>query len=208
MKDPIEVLLKLSPLIAGVLFNVVIIIVVIYIVYRSGSMEIFANKIWGIFIGEKQYFNEKLAKREQDEHDIAKFNFKTNLKIKSIKQIELLYDQLQKFDLDIKVFTGLRDRYNPNTGKIKKVKGYEMFNVILVSLLVGCFLLPFFLAVFILRPFWTFDGGQLFDLLAYTFLIAVSTVISFSELLRRIKAIKMRKVVYKKKSEYLQNRKP
>lgn len=208
MKDSFELFIKSFPAITAILLNVMIVVLTLYIVYRSGSMAIVANKIWGIFIGEKQYFNEKLAKIEQAEHDIAKFNFKTNLKFTTIKQIEDFYSQLEKFNLELKMYKGLRDAYNPKNGKIKKSSKGDILSVAVVSLLIGCFLLPLFVGVFIFKPFWDFESGKLINLFVYTFLIAISTIFSFSELLRKIKANRMRKVVYKIKKEYMRNKKP
>lgn len=208
MKDSFELVLKSFPAITAMLFNILIVIVMLYIIYRSGSMAIFANKIWGMFIGEKQYYNEKLAKIEQAEHDVAKFNFKTNLKFKTIEQIESFYSQLEKFNLDLKIFKGLRDSYNPQTGKIKKSSKSDIFHVTFVSLSIGCFLLPLFIAVFIFRPLSEFDSSQLINLFAYTFLISISTIFSFGELIRKIKANTMRKYIYKVKKQYIKNRKP
>ncbi|MGR4049040.1 DUF6216 family protein [Kosakonia cowanii] len=208
MKDSFELVLKSFPAITAMLFNILIVIVMLYIIYRSGSMAIFANKIWGLFIGEKQYYNEKLAKIEQAEHDVAKFNFKTNLKFKTIEQIESFYSQLEKFNLDLKIFKGLRDSYNPQTGKIKKSSKSDIFYVTFVSLSIGCFLLPLFIAVFIFRPLSEFDSSQLINLFAYTFLISISTIFSFGELIRKIKANTMRKYIYKVKKQYIKNRKP
>lgn len=208
MKDTIELVLKSSPLVSTIIFNALIIVATLYIVYRSGSTAIFANKIWGFFIGEKQYFNEKLAKKEQEEHDIAKFNFKINLKVKSIEQIEHFYALLEKFDIDIKYFKGLRDCYLPASLKVKKVTKGEMFNISLVTILVGGFLLPLFVGVFIFKPISTFDIGKLANLFIYTFLISISTVFSISQLLRKVKSIQTRRIIYKQKIKYLANRKP
>ena len=199
----IDFLNHILPILSAIAFPIVVVVVTLYIVYRSGSTSIIANKIWGIFIGEKNFFNEELALKEKVEHDVAKFNFKVNLKTRNLTQIEQFY----KF-LDIDNFKGLRDCYLPSLQKVKKTSKSEIFNIGLVVLLIGGFLLPIFIGVFIFRDISTFDGGKLANLFFYTFLISASTVLSFSQLLRKIKSIRTRKLIYKKKCEYLANRKP
>ncbi len=204
----IDFLNHILPILSAIAFPIVVVVVTLYIVYRSGSTSIIANKIWGIFIGEKNFFNEELALKEKVEHDVAKFNFKVNLKTRNLTQIEQFYKFLEKFDLDIDNFKGLRDCYLPSLQKVKKTSKSEIFNIGLVVLLIGGFLLPIFIGVFIFRDISTFDGGKLANLFFYTFLISASTVLSFSQLLRKIKSIRTRKLIYKKKCEYLANRKP
>lgn len=208
MIDFLNHILRILPILSAIAFPVLVAVVTLYIVYRSGSTSIIANKIWGIFIGEKNFFDEKLALKEKVEHDVAKFNFKVNLKTKNLSQIEQFYKFLEKFDLDIDSFKGLRDCYLPSLQKVKKTSKSEMFNISLVVILVGGFLLPIFVGVFIFKDISTFDGGKLANLFIYTFLISASTVLSFSQLLRKIKSINTRKLIYKKKCEYLAKRKP
>lgn len=207
MNEKIEILLKSHSLITATAFNLMVIIITLYIAYRSGSTGVIANKIWGFFIGEKQYFNDKLAKIEQEEHDVAKFNFRRNLKMKSTNQIETFYSFIERFDIDIKHFNGLRDYYLPHYSKIKKSTNFEIFNNFLVFAILGLFLLPLFGLIFILKPISTFDNGQLINLFTYTFFISISTLFTFSELFRKIKARKTRKVIYQKKCKYLSQRK-
>lgn len=120
MDIAIEYIQKLLPLITFLAFPIVVVFCTIYIVKRSGNFSLMNNKIWSFFIGETKYFDNYLNELEQNEHDVARFNFKYNLNLKSKKQITSFINKSIKLNIDRQVYSGLRRHFSPENLKIAK----------------------------------------------------------------------------------------
>ena len=206
MNDLLNFILKYLPLLTAIAFPVLIIFVSFYIIYRSGNTGIIATKIWGIFLGEKTYSDPDLKIKEQEENDIAKFNFKTNLRMKSIIQIKTFYELIERYNIEVYLFKGLRTYYVPELKKVKNPSKKDIINMF--SLFIPtCFLfLPAFITAFIALPEITTQTFQFKLLCIYTFFITFVAIGTFGELIRMLRAKKLRKVIYEKIMVYRYNR--
>ncbi|WP_354690958.1 DUF6216 family protein [Phytobacter sp. RSE-02] len=187
------------PILNIIAFPILLLIINIFVVYRSGNFGLVSNKIWNFFIGEKKYFDEALDKLEQAEHDVARFNFKNNLKFTEKSQILTFIDTIKKYDIDISVYVGLRRYYNPKTDKVKKYKSKDMATSVFIFILMFLILLPLMIAAAIVKAP---RGFELFTVLFYIVSMTFFSFLTFSDILEKLKARRARKQIYAKKSKY------
>ncbi|AUU90412.1 hypothetical protein C2U55_15655 [Enterobacteriaceae bacterium ENNIH3] len=199
----IEFTKNILPIFNIVAFPIFFLIIASFVVYRSGNFGLVSNKIWNFFIGEKKYFDEALDKLEQEEHDVARFNFKNNLKFTEKSQIITFIESIKKYDIDISVYVGLRRYYNPKTDKVKKYKSKDMATSVFIFILMLLILLSLIIAaVFAKAP----RGFELFTVLFYIVSMTFFSFLTFSDILEKLKARRARKEIYAKKRKY-RNRK-
>ncbi|QEM90839.1 hypothetical protein FEI17_09350 [Kosakonia radicincitans] len=200
-----EPLKNLVPLLNSLALPLLFVFTAFFVVYRTGNFGLISNKIWSFFIGEKKYYDETLEKLEQNEHDVARFNFKNNLKFKKKSQVIKFINNINKYNLDVGVYAGLRGYYNPETDKVKKYKSSEMIVAIVVFVLSACILLPLMITASSTR---TLQGFESYSVPFYTIALMFCTFIISSDILEKLKSRRARRKIYYKKCEYRKQRKP
>lgn len=208
MDIAIEYIQKLLPLITFLAFPIVVVFCTIYIVKRSGNFSLLNNKIWSFFIGETKYFDNSLNELEQDEHDVARFNFKYNLNLKSKKQISSFINSTTKYSIERKFYNGLRRYFLPEIFKVTKPSKKHTIKIA-SNLIIEIILIFAFIAIKIIT-LYEGVGSNHTDIVisSYLILLLIAFYITATDLGYIIKANKIRKIIYQKINVHRKMRKP
>lgn len=202
MNAIIDQIQKILPLISFLAFPILIVIVSFYVVRRSGNISLVMNKIWSFFIGEKKYYDETLDKIEQEEHDVARFNFKHNFKLKNKKHIETLINSTRKYDIELNKLSGMHRYYNADICKLKKVPSGDFYKSLMSSLLYLVILVPLLVLSFYFIPRRAFSSFEFFVLNSYLVIIILTTIAQCIVFIHIVKTKMIRKHIYNQKIKF------
>lgn len=93
---------------------------------RTGTSYGLLNRLYTIFIGRANFYHDPVIKFWHERKDVERFNALFNMKAKSLNEILLFIDWIEKHDLDLEKFTRLRGWFNFKKRKIEKIKSWQI----------------------------------------------------------------------------------
>ncbi|NIF21842.1 DUF6216 family protein [Candidatus Pantoea multigeneris] len=185
----------------GSLATIGAIIFCLYLRSKSTSSSVIINKLWALFVGEKDYYNPVINEFAKHQHDVDKFNLSFDFSFKDTSEIERFLKWVKINSYQIYYFTKLGGLFFEDTTsthvnfKIKIIKRYKCAIVLGLTIV-------FFSASFLLinsKIFgwitWPKTGLEAYGPLVVSFEFIVAGCFTLVESMRNYKAYKIKKLV-------------
>lgn len=96
----------------------------IFFKMRTGTSYGLLNRLYTIFIGGSDFHHDPVIKFWHERKDVERFNALFNMKAKSLKEIQLFVDWIEKYDLDLEKFTRLRGWFDFEKRTVEKINAW------------------------------------------------------------------------------------
>ncbi|WP_017346362.1 DUF6216 family protein [Pantoea sp. A4] len=168
---------------------------------KSTSSSVIINKLWALFVGEKDYYNPVINEFAKHQHDVDKFNLSFNFSFKDISEIERFLEWIKNNSYQVYYFTNLGSLFfedttsTPVTFKIKIIKWYIC--AVAIALAIILFSASFLLihSKFFGWIAWPTTGLEAYGPLAISLEFIVAGCFIIAEPIRNYKAYKTKKLV-------------
>lgn len=106
-----------------------------YFRLRTGTSYGFLSRLYALLIGRSEFHNDALTAFWQEHKDVERFNALFNTKAKSLKEIELFVQWIERYELDIRKFTRLNNWFDFKKRKVAKLKAWQLVTPLVLFML-------------------------------------------------------------------------
>jgi len=108
MEDFVQFIEKYDSFFKLLLALLIIITIWLYFYKKSGSSYSMTDKLWSIFVGQKDFYNKKLDMFHKERHDVDKFNSVYNLNAANVAELEKFTEWVKENGHDIRKISGIK----------------------------------------------------------------------------------------------------
>lgn len=105
-----------------------------YFYYKSGSIYTILDKVWSLFVGQKEYNNKVISKFNKERHDIDKFNSIYNVDAINTNEIVKFTKWIADNNYDIRKISNVKSWFKISELKLTRPNSYSTFGLSLIAI--------------------------------------------------------------------------
>ncbi|QLE99367.1 DUF6216 family protein [Neptunomonas phycophila] len=117
----------------GLSFILLIIFAAIWFRLRAGTSYGLLNRLYAIVIGGKDFHDKSVTQFWNDRKDIERFNTLFNTRAKSLKEVNLFIEWIERNNLDLRMLANLNSHFDMEKREVKEGK-YRLVTVCFLAL--------------------------------------------------------------------------